>query len=117
MSALRGDNIIERSSHTYWYQGPTFLGLLETVNPKLNRINQPLRFPIQWVNRPNLDFRGFSGTIESGTVEVEPVDSGPTVWCNSEDQRHYFIRGSFGKSGSWASDHTYTRCRNRCIPR
>ena len=71
MSALKGDNIIERSSHTYWYQGPTLLGFLETVNPRLTRINQPLRFPIQWVNRPNLDFRGFSGTIESGTVEVD----------------------------------------------
>ncbi len=71
MSALKGDNIIERSSHTYWYKGPTFLGLLETVNPRLTRINQPLRFPIQWVNRPNPEFRGFSGTIASGTVEVD----------------------------------------------
>ena len=70
MSALKGDNIIERSSHMRWYQGPTLLGFLETVDPRLTRINQPLRFPIQWVNRPNLDFRGFSGTVESGTVEV-----------------------------------------------
>ena len=70
VSALKGDNIIERSSYTHWYQGPTLLGFLETVNPRLTRINQPLRFPVQWVNRPNLDFRGFSGTIESGTVEV-----------------------------------------------
>ena len=70
MSALKGDNIIERSSHMYWYQGPTLLGFLETVDPRLTRINQALRFPVQWVNRPNLDFRGFSGTVESGTVEV-----------------------------------------------
>ena len=70
MSALKGDNIIERSSHMHWYQGPTLLGFLETVDPRPTRINQPLRFPVQWVNRPNLDFRGFSGTIESGTVEV-----------------------------------------------
>ncbi|OUU54348.1 MAG: adenylyl-sulfate kinase [Candidatus Puniceispirillum sp. TMED52] len=70
MSALKGDNIIKRSSHMHWYQGPTLLGLLETVDPRLTRLNQPLRFPVQWVNRPNLDFRGFSGTIESGTVEV-----------------------------------------------
>ncbi len=46
------------------------LGFLETVDPRLTRINQPLRFPVQWVNRPNLDFRGFSGTVESGTAEV-----------------------------------------------
>ncbi len=70
MSALKGDNIIERSSHMHWYQGPTLLGFLETVDPRLTRINQPLRFPVQWVNRPNLDFRGFSGTVESGAVEV-----------------------------------------------
>ena len=71
MSALKGDNITERSSHTHWYQGPTLLGFLETVNPRLTRLNQPLRFPVQWVNRPNLDFRGLSGTVESGTVEVD----------------------------------------------
>ena len=70
MSALKGDNIIERSSHMHWHQGPTLLGYLETVDPRLTRINQSLRFPVQWVNRPNLDFRGFSGTVESGTVEV-----------------------------------------------
>ena len=70
-SALKGDNITERSSHTHWYQGATLLGFLETVNPRLTRLNQPLRFPVQWVNRPNLDFRGLSGTVESGTVEVD----------------------------------------------
>ena len=70
ISALKGDNIIERSSHMHWYQGPTLLGFLETVDLRLTRINQPLRFPVQWVNRPNLDFRGFSGTVESGVVEV-----------------------------------------------
>jgi bifunctional enzyme CysN/CysC len=70
LSALKGDNIIERSSRMHWYQGPTLLGFLETVDPRLTRITQPLRFPVQWVNRPNLDFRGFSGTVESGTVEV-----------------------------------------------
>ncbi|MEC9076936.1 MAG: sulfate adenylyltransferase subunit CysN [Pseudomonadota bacterium] len=70
-SALKGDNITERSIHTHWYQGATLLGFLETVNPRLTRLNQPLRFPVQWVNRPNLDFRGLSGTVESGTVEVD----------------------------------------------
>ena len=68
-SALKGDNITERS-HTLVPGGHAF-GILETVNPRLTRLNQPLRFPVQWVNRPNLDFRGFSGTVESGTVEVD----------------------------------------------
>ena len=70
MSALKGDNIIERSSHMHWYQGPTLLGLLETVDSRATRVNHALRFPVQWVNRPNLDFRGFSGTIEAGTAIV-----------------------------------------------
>jgi len=70
MSALKGDNIVERSSHMHWYQGPTLLGLLETIDPRASRINHALCFPVQWVNRPNLDFRGFSGTIEAGTATV-----------------------------------------------
>lgn len=70
MSALRGDNIIEHSNAMQWYQGPTLLGFLETVDTRASRINHPLRYPVQWVNRPNLDFRGFSGTVEAGTATV-----------------------------------------------
>ncbi len=70
MSALKGDNIIERSSHMNWYQGPTLMGFLETVDPRATRIKHALRFPVQWVNRPNLDFRGFLGTIEAGIAKV-----------------------------------------------
>jgi bifunctional enzyme CysN/CysC len=70
MSALKGDNIIERSNAMQWYQGPTLLGFLETVDTRASRVNHPLRFPVQWVNRPNLDFRGFSGTVEAGTASV-----------------------------------------------
>jgi len=70
ISALKGDNIIERSSHMHWHQGPTLLGLLETVDPRATRVDHALRFPVQWVNRPNLDFRGFSGTIEAGAAQV-----------------------------------------------
>jgi len=70
MSALKGDNIISRSNAMQWYQGPTLLGFLETVDTRASRVNHPLRFPVQWVNRPNLDFRGFSGTVEAGTATV-----------------------------------------------
>lgn len=70
MSALRGDNIIERSNAMQWYQGPTLLGFLETVDTQGSRVNYSLRFPVQWVNRPNLDFRGFSGTVEAGTATI-----------------------------------------------
>jgi bifunctional enzyme CysN/CysC len=69
LSALRGDNIIERSPRTPWYQGSTLLGWLETVEVDQDRLRAtPFRLPVQWVNRPNLDFRGFCGTIASGAI-------------------------------------------------
>lgn len=70
ISALKGDNIIRRSSYMSWYQGPTLLGFLEIVDTNNSRIKYPLRFPVQWVTRSNSDFRGFSGTVEAGTVNV-----------------------------------------------
>ena len=70
VSALKGDNIVARSNAMQWYQGPTLLGFLETVNIHESRVIQPLRFPVQWVNRPHPDFRGFSGTVEAGIATV-----------------------------------------------
>jgi len=68
MSALKGDNVTERSEATPWYHGPTLMAFLETV--KIEEVHQqmPFRMPVQWVNRPNLDFRGFSGLVSSGSV-------------------------------------------------
>ena len=68
ISALEGDNVLERSSRTPWYDGPTLMEFLETVEIATAAANLPFRLPVQWVNRPNLDFRGFSGTIASGTI-------------------------------------------------
>jgi bifunctional enzyme CysN/CysC len=68
MSALHGENITERSAHTPWYTGPTLMGHLETVQIDDLRQAAPFRLPVQWVNRPNQDFRGFAGTIVSGVV-------------------------------------------------
>jgi bifunctional enzyme CysN/CysC len=68
MSALRGDNIVERSPHTPWYAGPTLMGRLESVDVDSDVGAEPFRMPVQWVNRPNLDFRGFSGQVVRGTV-------------------------------------------------
>jgi len=70
MSALDGDNVINRSEKSEWYNGPTLLGHLETVDVDSVSMDAPFRLPVQWVNRPNLDFRGFSGTIASGTISV-----------------------------------------------
>ncbi len=68
VSGLRGDNITGPSDRTPWYHGPTLMHYLETVPIEDLARSQPLRLPVQWVNRPNLDFRGFAGTIASGTV-------------------------------------------------
>jgi len=80
LSALRGDNIIEPSDRTPWYSGPTLMHHLETVDVDDVQHEGSFRMPVQWVNRPNLDFRGFSGTIVGGAVRpgdiVRVVPSG-----------------------------------------
>lgn len=68
VSALKGDNVFHRSPNTAWYQGPTIMGHLEGVDIQRDATQKPFRMPVQLVNRPNLDFRGFSGTIASGIV-------------------------------------------------
>lgn len=82
LSALRGDNITEPSPNTPWYQGPSLMQFLETVELEQAREDAPLRMPVQWVNRPNLDFRGFSGRILGGSVRpgdaVRVLPSGKT---------------------------------------
>ena len=70
VSALRGDNILRPSAHTPWYDGAALVPYLEEIAVSEDRSAQSFRFTVQWVNRPNLDFRGFSGTIASGTVAV-----------------------------------------------
>lgn len=70
LSALAGDNIITPSERTPWYSGKPLLQHLETVAFETQDADKPFRLPVQWVNRPNLDFRGFSGQIASGTVQI-----------------------------------------------
>ena len=68
ISALNGDNVLERSRQTPWHAGPTLMAYLETVQVADETQDQPFRLPVQWVNRPNLDFRGFAGTIAAGRI-------------------------------------------------
>jgi bifunctional enzyme CysN/CysC len=70
LSALEGDTIVANSAAMPWYQGPALLPFLEEVDVSTDTQLLPFRFPVQWVNRPNLDFRGFSGTVVSGAVAV-----------------------------------------------
>jgi sulfate adenylyltransferase large subunit len=82
ISALRGDNCVRRSPETPWYAGPTVLEFLESVPVRVERSDVPLRYPVQYVLRPNLDYRGFAGRIASGVVKkgdpVMVVSSGKT---------------------------------------
>jgi bifunctional enzyme CysN/CysC len=68
VSALKGDNVTAPSAHMHWYHGPTLLGHLETVDVTPEAAAGPFRFPVQWVNRPHLDFRGYAGTVASGSI-------------------------------------------------
>lgn len=85
ISALFGDNIIDKSDKTPWHDGPTVIGLLETVNIADDRNYDDFRLPVQYVLRPNLDYRGFSGQIVSGSIKkgdqitVLPAGTSSTV--------------------------------------
>ncbi len=70
MSALNGDNVVNASEQTPWYDGGTLMQLLESVQINRDIQQRGFRLPVQYVNRPNLDFRGFAGTIAAGSVSV-----------------------------------------------
>ncbi|WCR45237.1 sulfate adenylyltransferase subunit CysN [Stutzerimonas stutzeri] len=82
MSALKGDNVVNRSERAPWYQGQSLMEILESVEIAGDRNFDDLRFPVQYVNRPNLNFRGFAGTLASGIVrkgdEIAVLPSGKT---------------------------------------
>jgi len=74
VSARFGDNVTKPSLNTPWYRGPTLLHQLESVDVECAPVAKPFRFPVQWVNRPNLDFRGYAGTVVSGRIDVgDPI--------------------------------------------
>ncbi|UUM30359.1 sulfate adenylyltransferase subunit CysN [Vibrio japonicus] len=70
LSALEGDNVVEASANMTWFEGPSLLELLENVDVDREKKVGEFRFPVQYVNRPNLDFRGFAGTVAGGEVKV-----------------------------------------------
>ena len=74
ISALAGDNVVTHGSRMRWYRGPTLLSYLETVEIEASqKIDRPFRLPVQWVNRPSPDFRGYSGVITSGVLRVDDL--------------------------------------------
>lgn len=82
MSALKGINVLENTADLKWFDGPTLMTHLEAVDVRTDEQEKPFRFPVQWVNRPNLDFRGFSGTIVGGRIkpgdDITVLPSGST---------------------------------------
>ncbi|KRR17593.1 adenylyltransferase [Bradyrhizobium lablabi] len=83
ISARYGDNVINQSDKTKWYQGPCLLDYLESIDIQSDVASQVFRFPVQWVNRPNLDFRGYAGSVASGSIsagdEIVVAASGRTT--------------------------------------
>ena len=83
ISGFKGDNIIAASPNTPWYTGPNLIEHLETVEVNSSvDAEKPFRMPVQWVNRPNLDFRGFSGLVATGGIKpgdaIRVLPSGKT---------------------------------------
>jgi bifunctional enzyme CysN/CysC len=96
LSALEGDNVFLRSECTPWYPGPSLMEYLDSIGTAPDVISLPFRMPVQWVNRPDLDFRGFLGRVAQGTVRkgdhVQVLPSGPisrvkeiVVWQGVQD--------------------------------
>jgi len=87
MSALKGDNVVHPSEHMPWYQGETLMWMLENVKISADRNFGDFRFPVQYVNRPNLDFRGYCGTVASGIIRkgdhITALPSGKTSTVKS----------------------------------
>ncbi|PCI42141.1 MAG: adenylyl-sulfate kinase [Rhodospirillaceae bacterium] len=69
LSALKGENLLQATDKTSWFSGPTLMAYLESVEVSSDAGQKPFRMAVQWVNRPDLDFRGFSGTIASGSIQ------------------------------------------------
>ncbi len=87
VSALDGDNVVDKSENTPWFDGKPMLGLLDSMDVSKEQKAEDFRFPVQYVNRPNLDFRGFCGTIAAGSVkvgdEITVLPSGKTTKVKS----------------------------------
>ena len=70
LSALTGENVYSSQGAMPWYHGPTLMQILETIQVQARQTRQDFRLPVQWVNRPDSEFRGFSGTIAAGSIET-----------------------------------------------
>jgi bifunctional enzyme CysN/CysC len=107
VSARFGDNVTGRSGNAPWYRGPTLLAHLEEVDAESGAEDKPFRFPVQWVNRPNLDFRGFSGNVASGRIAV---GDGIVVAASGRQSRVARILGPDGDQQAAGAGEAVTIC-------
>ncbi len=107
LSARFGDNATQRSGNTPWYLGPTLIDHLEKVDVEGDTAAKPFRFPVQWVNRPHQDFRGFSGTVASGRVTLGDA---VVVAASGRQSRVVRILGPDGDISGAAAGEAVTIC-------
>ncbi|WP_431305660.1 sulfate adenylyltransferase subunit CysN [Sediminicoccus sp. BL-A-41-H5] len=107
VSARFGDNVTTRSENTPWYRGPALLGHLEHVEVDQGEAEKPFRFPVQWVNRPNPQFRGFSGTVASGQIAL---GDGVVVAASARQSRVARILGPDGDQATATAGEAVTIC-------
>ncbi len=105
MSALLGDGVVERGNHLTWYEGPTMMEHLETVDIESDLDLERFRFPVQLVLRPDLEFRGFAGTVVSGVVQPGRHRQGAAVGDAGHRRAHRHVRRRSrpGRTGSGRS--------------
>jgi bifunctional enzyme CysN/CysC len=109
MSALLGDNVVEKSDNLAWYDGPTMMEHLETVDVEAGIDIETFRLPVQMVTRPDLDFRGFAGTIASGVVRPGDKVSQPAIGrlVDRRPHRHDGRRSPDGRTGPRHHPHAH----------
>ncbi|MBX9749772.1 MAG: sulfate adenylyltransferase subunit CysN [Roseococcus sp.] len=107
VSARFGDNVTGRSGNMPWYRGPTLMAHLEAVDVEQDTAAKPFRFPVQWVNRPNLDFRGFSGNVASGRIAL---GDGIVVAASGRQSRVARILGPDGEQETASAGEAVTIC-------
>ena len=117
VSARYGDNVTTASSNTPWYRGPTLVAHLETAEVQDEAAARPFRFPVQWINRPNADFRGYAGTIASGRVRRGDLVVVAASGQASRIARIVTYDGELGRSDSRRCRHAHACRRGRCRPR
>ena len=114
ISARFGDNVVTASANTPWYDGPSLLHCLEGIRVSRDATTRPFRFPVQWVNRPNAEFRGYAGTIAAGRISRRRYRCGGGLRPHHAGQQGHHLRRRACAGRSWRRRDADTgRCDRR----